>query len=100
MMSVLLTFHPMKGAGTYWCKIFLQVFLCGLWFYLLTVAGRISGLLAILPSHKRHEHRHFDGHLRDFPARGMDRTETTPCRIMIGGVVCIARDRRRRLRRI
>jgi len=45
MMWVLLTFHPMKGAGTYCGKIFLLVFCGGLWVFICNCCGRISGLL-------------------------------------------------------
>jgi len=46
MMWVLLTFHPMKGASTYWYQnAFAGVFVVVFGFLFVTVAGRISGLL-------------------------------------------------------
>lgn len=46
MMWVLLTFHPMKGAGTYWYQnLFAAVFVVVFGFLFVTVASRISGLL-------------------------------------------------------
>lgn len=46
MMWVLLTFHPMKGAGAYWWQnLFAGVFVVVFGFLFVTVAGRISGLL-------------------------------------------------------
>jgi len=46
MMWVLLTFHPMKGASTYWYQnAFAAVFVVIFGFLFVTVAGRISGLL-------------------------------------------------------
>jgi len=46
MMWVLLTFHPMKGAGTYWWQnLFAGIFVVVFGFLFVTVAGRISGLL-------------------------------------------------------
>jgi uncharacterized oligopeptide transporter (OPT) family protein len=46
MMWVLLTFHPMKGASTYWYQnAFAGVFVVLFGFLFVTVAGRISGLL-------------------------------------------------------
>jgi putative OPT family oligopeptide transporter len=46
MMWVLLTFHPMKGASTYWYQnLFAAVFVVVFGFLFVTVAGRISGLL-------------------------------------------------------
>jgi len=46
MMWVLLTFHPMKGAGTYWWQnLFAGTFVVVFGFLFVTVAGRISGLL-------------------------------------------------------
>jgi putative OPT family oligopeptide transporter len=46
MMWVLLTFHPMKGAGTLWYQnLFAAVFVVVFGFLFVTVAGRISGLL-------------------------------------------------------
>jgi putative OPT family oligopeptide transporter len=46
MMWVLLTFHPMKGAGTLWYQnLFAGVFVVVFGFLFVTVAGRISGLL-------------------------------------------------------
>jgi putative OPT family oligopeptide transporter len=46
MMWVLLTFHPMKGAGTLWYQnLFAGVFVVVFGFLFVTVASRISGLL-------------------------------------------------------
>jgi putative OPT family oligopeptide transporter len=46
MMWVLLTFHPMQGASTYWYQnAFAGVFVVIFGFLFVTVAGRISGLL-------------------------------------------------------
>jgi putative OPT family oligopeptide transporter len=46
MMWVLLTFHPMKGAGTLWYQnLFAAVFVVVFGFLFVTVASRISGLL-------------------------------------------------------
>jgi putative OPT family oligopeptide transporter len=46
MMWVLLTFHPMKGAGTYWYQnLFAGIFVVVFGFLFVTVASRISGLL-------------------------------------------------------
>jgi len=46
MMWVLLTFHPMKGASTYWYQnLFAALFVVVFGFLFVTVAGRISGLL-------------------------------------------------------
>jgi putative OPT family oligopeptide transporter len=46
MMWVLLTFHPMKDASTYWYQnLFAAVFVVVFGFLFVTVAGRISGLL-------------------------------------------------------
>src|SRR6266446_3650886 len=46
MMWVLLTFHPMKGADTFWYQnLFAGVFVVVFGFLFVTVAGRISGLL-------------------------------------------------------
>jgi putative OPT family oligopeptide transporter len=46
MMWVLLTFHPMKDAGTFWWQnLFAGVFVVVFGFLFVTVAGRISGLL-------------------------------------------------------
>src|SRR5260370_37393090 len=46
MMWVLLTFHPMQGAGTNWYQnAFAGVFVVIFGFLFVTVAGRISGLL-------------------------------------------------------
>src|SRR6266705_1366288 len=46
MMWVLLTFHPMKGADTFWYQnLFAGVFVVVFGFHFVTVAGRISGLL-------------------------------------------------------
>jgi putative OPT family oligopeptide transporter len=46
MMWVLLTFHPMKGAQTYWYQnLFAGVFVVVFGFLFVTVASRISGLL-------------------------------------------------------
>ena len=46
MMWILLTFHPMKGAGTYWYQnLFAAVFVVVFGFLFVTVASRISGLL-------------------------------------------------------
>src|SRR3989442_3218586 len=46
MMWVLLTFHPMKGASTYWYQNAIAgVFVVIFGFLFVTVAGRISGLL-------------------------------------------------------
>jgi putative OPT family oligopeptide transporter len=46
MMWVLLTFHPMTGASTYWYQnAFAAVFVVIFGFLFVTVAGRISGLL-------------------------------------------------------
>jgi uncharacterized oligopeptide transporter (OPT) family protein len=45
-MWILLTFHPMKDAGTYWWQnLFAGVFVVVFGFLFVTVAGRISGLL-------------------------------------------------------
>src|SRR5437773_9020890 len=46
MMWVLLTFHPMKDAGTFWWQnLFAGIFVVVFGFLFVTVAGRISGLL-------------------------------------------------------
>ncbi len=46
MMWVLLTFHPMQGASTYWYQnLFAASFVVVFGFLFVTVAGRISGLL-------------------------------------------------------
>src|SRR2546425_1553533 len=46
MMWVLLTFHPMQGASTYWYQnLFAAFFVVVFGFLFVTVAGRISGLL-------------------------------------------------------
>jgi putative OPT family oligopeptide transporter len=46
MLWVLLTFHPMKGAGTLWYQnLFAAVFVVVFGFLFVTVAARISGLL-------------------------------------------------------
>jgi len=46
MMWVLLTFHPMQGAGTAWYQnLFAGVFVVVFGFLFVTVAGRISGML-------------------------------------------------------
>ena len=46
MMWVMLTFHPMKGAGTAWYQnLFAAVFVVVFGFLFVTVASRISGLL-------------------------------------------------------
>src|ERR1700726_1008115 len=46
MMWVLLTFHPMKDAGTlWWQNLFAAIFVVVFGFLFVTVAGRISGLL-------------------------------------------------------
>jgi putative OPT family oligopeptide transporter len=46
MMWVLLTFHPIEGAGTRWYQnLFAAVFVVVFGFLFVTVAGRISGLL-------------------------------------------------------
>src|SRR2546425_2686931 len=46
MMWVLLTFHPMQGADTFWYQnLFAGVFVVVFGFLFVTVAGRISGLL-------------------------------------------------------
>ena len=46
MMWVMLTFHPMKGAGTLWYQnLFAGVFVVVFGFLFVTVASRISGLL-------------------------------------------------------
>jgi putative OPT family oligopeptide transporter len=46
MMWVLLTFHPMKGAGTLWYQnLFAGIFVVVFGFLFVTVASRISGLL-------------------------------------------------------
>ena len=46
MMWVLLTFHPMKDAGTFWWQnLFAGIFVVIFGFLFVTVAGRISGLL-------------------------------------------------------
>jgi putative OPT family oligopeptide transporter len=46
MMWVLLTFHPMQGASTFWYQnLFAAVFVVVFGFLFVTVAGRISGLL-------------------------------------------------------
>ncbi len=46
MMWVLLTFHPMKGAGTLWYQnLFAGIFVVIFGFLFVTVASRISGLL-------------------------------------------------------
>ncbi len=46
MMWVLLTFHPMKGAGTLWYQnLFAGIFVVVFGFLFVTVAARISGLL-------------------------------------------------------
>jgi putative OPT family oligopeptide transporter len=46
MMWVLLTFHPMQGASTFWYQnLFAAVFVVVFCFLFVTVAGRISGLL-------------------------------------------------------
>jgi len=46
MMWILLTFHPMKGAGTLWYQnLFAGVFVVVFGFLFVTVASRISGLL-------------------------------------------------------
>jgi len=46
MMWVLLTFHPMKDASTFWYQnLFAAVFVVVFGFLFVTVAGRISGLL-------------------------------------------------------
>ncbi len=46
MMWVLLTFHPIEGAGTQWYQnLFAAVFVVVFGFLFVTVAGRISGLL-------------------------------------------------------
>ena len=43
---VLLTFHPMQGASTFWYQnLFAAVFVVVFGFLFVTVAGRISGLL-------------------------------------------------------
>src|SRR5260370_27017522 len=46
MMWILLTFHPMKGASTFWWQnLFAGIFVVVFGFLFVTVAGRISGLL-------------------------------------------------------
>jgi putative OPT family oligopeptide transporter len=46
MMWILLTFHPMKGAGTLWYQnLFAGIFVVIFGFLFVTVASRISGLL-------------------------------------------------------
>lgn len=46
MMWMLLTFHPMKGAGTLWYQnLFAAIFVVVFGFLFVTVASRISGLL-------------------------------------------------------
>jgi putative OPT family oligopeptide transporter len=46
MMWVLLTFHPMQGAGTSWYQnLFAGLFVVVFGFLFVTVAGRISGML-------------------------------------------------------
>jgi putative OPT family oligopeptide transporter len=46
MMWILLTFHPMKGASTFWYQnLFAAVFVVVFGFLFVTVASRISGLL-------------------------------------------------------
>ncbi len=46
MLWVLLTFHPMKGASTYWYQnLFAAIFVVVFGFLFVTVAARISGLL-------------------------------------------------------
>src|ERR1700722_15714797 len=46
MLWVLLTFHPMKGAGTFWYQnLFAAIFVVVFGFLFVTVAARISGLL-------------------------------------------------------
>ena len=46
MLWVLLTFHPIEGAATYWYQnLFAAVFVVVFGFLFVTVAGRISGLL-------------------------------------------------------
>jgi putative OPT family oligopeptide transporter len=46
MMWILLTFHPMKGAGTLWYQnLFAGIFVVVFGFLFVTVASRISGLL-------------------------------------------------------
>jgi putative OPT family oligopeptide transporter len=46
MMWVLLTFHPMKDAATFWWQnLFAGIFVVVFGFLFVTVAGRISGLL-------------------------------------------------------
>jgi uncharacterized oligopeptide transporter (OPT) family protein len=46
MMWVLLTFHPMQGASTFWWQnLFAGIFVVVFGFLFVTVAGRISGLL-------------------------------------------------------
>ena len=92
MLWVLLTFHPMKGAGTFWYQnLFAAVFIVVFGFLFVTVAARISGLLGNSSN----------------PVSGMSiATLMATCAIfflagwtapnyaalalMIGGVVCIA----------
>jgi uncharacterized oligopeptide transporter (OPT) family protein len=92
MLWVLLTFHPMKGASTFWYQnLFAAVFVVVFGFLFVTVASRISGLLGNSSN----------------PVSGMSiATLMATCAIfflagwtapnyaalalMIGGVVCIA----------
>ncbi|MGB7281071.1 MAG: oligopeptide transporter, OPT family [Candidatus Acidiferrum sp.] len=92
MLWVLLTFHPMKGASTFWYQnLFAAIFIVIFGFLFVTVASRISGLLGNSSN----------------PVSGMSiATLMATCAIffvagwtapnyaalalMIGGVVCIA----------
>ena len=92
MMWILLTFHPMKGAGTCWYQnLVRRCFRGGL-----RVSVRYRRQPHQRPARQffepdqRHEHRHADGHLRYFPSRGWTAPNYAVLALMIGGVVCIA----------
>src|SRR5216684_4155899 len=92
MMWVLLTFHPMKGASTYWYQnAFAGVFVVIFGFLFVTVAGRISGLLG-------NSSNPISGMsiatlmatCAIFFVAGWTASNYAVLTLMIGGVVCIA----------
>src|ERR1700675_2202532 len=92
MMWVLLTFHPMKDAGTlWWQNLFAGVFVVVFGFLFVTVAGRISGLLG-------NSSNPISGMsiatlmatCAIFFVAGWTASNYAVLALMIGGVVCIA----------
>ncbi len=92
MMWVLLTFHPMQGASTFWYQnLFAAVFVVVFGFLFVTVAGRISGLLG-------NSSNPISGMsiatlmatCAIFLLAGWTQPNYAVLALMIGGVVCIA----------